>query len=85
MSTQILFYTGLKGKRFEGVTVERHMSEGYPTGELSIRGLTREHLQSFADWALTLPADQYAPVESAARATERYLMETDSTGMQKLP
>lgn len=75
MATQILFYTGIPGRNHGGVTVNEELEEGYRTGELSIRGLTREHLQQFADWALTLPADQYAKVEQAARAAERYLIQ----------
>lgn len=79
---QILFYTGFEGLHFGGVTVSAVMSEGYRTGELVIRGLSREHLQSFADWALTLPPDQYARVEQAARAAEEWLLTHDALGYE---
>lgn len=78
--SQILFYTGYEGLHFEGVTVNEVMSDGYRTGELILRGLSREHLQAFADWALTLPPDQYARVEYAARAAERWLLTHDRLG-----
>lgn len=78
--TNILFYTGIAGAHFGGVTMNEVMSEGYRTGELVLRGLTREHVQAFADWALTLPPEQYAGIEQCARSAERYLMTTDRIG-----
>lgn len=72
--SSIEFYTGVAGERFEGVTLERVIDEGYATGELIVRGLTLEHLQKFADWCLTLPAEDYARFEAAARGAERYLV-----------
>jgi hypothetical protein len=78
--TSILFYTGIPGAHFGGVTVNEVISEGYRTGELVMRGLTREHMQAFADWALTLPPEQYTAIEQCARSAERYLLTTDGLG-----
>lgn len=80
----ILTYTGIKGSHYGGVTINTVRSEGYPTGEFVIRGLSREHLQAFADWAITLPAEMYdGPIGETHRQIERYLMEYDATGQRR--
>lgn len=79
----ILTYTGIKGSHYGEVTINRMMSEGYPTGEFVIRGLSREHLQAFADWAITLPPEIYAGVEQTHRNIERYLLDYDETGQRR--
>lgn len=80
----ILTYTGIKGSHYGEVTINYMLSEGYPTGEFVIRGLSRKHLQAFADWAITLPAEIYdGPIGQTHRQIERYLLEYDATGQRR--
>lgn len=83
---RILTYTGIKGSHFGEVTINLMTSEGYATGEYVIRGLSREHLEFFADWAITLPAEQYdGPIGQTHRQIERYLLDYDRTGQRRKP
>lgn len=45
-------------------------SEGYPTGNIALVGLTWDDLRAFADWALELPPELYTHVEQMHRMVE---------------
>ncbi len=54
--------------------ITERFSEGYPTGELALVGVTWDDLRGFADWAIGLPPELYAHVEGMHRAVERVLV-----------
>jgi len=57
------------------VALREKYSEGYPTGDYTITGLTKESLQELADWMIQLPAELYAYVEPWSRSLERLLVQ----------
>lgn len=63
MSRPIEMYLPFPGFWGHNVRVTTFMSEGYPTGELAIEGLTWDNLQAIADWMIGLPPELYKTVK----------------------
>lgn len=59
---------------FRHVALKQRHSEGYPTGEYLIDGISKETLQELADWMVGLPPDMYRHVEQFSKTLERFLV-----------
>jgi hypothetical protein len=66
---------GRRAERTHPIVLRQDYEEGYPVGTYAIDGLQLEDLQRLADWAITLPRDQYNPLAEFHRAMERAVIE----------
>lgn len=72
-TTPILRYLPFPGFWGDRVKITQPRSEGYPTGELRVEGLTEDNLRALADWMIGLPPELYDAVKVPHRIIEQYL------------